>query len=286
MKNVLVMVAVAGLSAAASADFNTGIQAGPFNSDGGAGAAANGVYNFTYTGSSAATYNSIRIRGTATSGGVGSWLSELRWQFVGPTTISSGGLASGNTWSGGQAIDNTQAVSSFSMTNGTSYSFRFWESFDDSGIDATWSNVQFDFGGPLPPPVATNVGTYTAGAFDINTFTSSFDTEIGLYDSTGALMATNDDAGGGLQSQVTPTLANGTYFIALGGYNSTFGNGWTASGGNASGSLNVAINGFTVVGNHAQNAGEIYWLSFNVVPTPGSLSLIGLAGLAGLRRRR
>ena len=97
MKNVLAMVAVAGLCAAASADFNTGIQAGPFDSNGSAGAAVNGVFTFTYTGSSGATYNSIRIRGTATDNGAGSYLSELRWRFVGASNIDSGAVASGTT---------------------------------------------------------------------------------------------------------------------------------------------------------------------------------------------
>ena len=286
MKNVLALVAVAGLAAAASADFNTGVQAGPFNSDGAAGAAANGVYTFTYTGSSAATYNSIRVRGTATSGGVGSFLSELRWQFVGASTIDSGAVASGTTWVGASNVDNTQSFASFSMTNGNSYSFRMWESFDDSGLDATWSNLQFDFGGPPPAPSAIHVGTYTAGAFDINTITSSYDTEIGLYDSLGALIGSNDDAVG-LQSQLTPTLANGTYYLAVAGFNSSFGTGgWSVTGGNAAGNMNAFINGYQIVGNHTAVAGEVAWYSFTVVPTPGTLALVGLGGQAAIRRRR
>lgn len=285
MKTVLAMVAVAGLAAAASADFNTGIQAGPFNSDGPVGDATNGVYTFTYTGSSAATYNSIRIRGTATSGGVGSFLSELRWQFNG--AISSGAVASGTTWTGGFAVDNTQSFSSFSMTNGTSYSFRLWESFNDAGLDATWSNLQFDFGGPPPAPSAIHVGTYTAGAFDINTFTSNYDTEIGLYDATGALIANNDDAASTLQSQLTPSLANGTYYLAVAGFNSSFGSsGWSVSGGGASGNMNAFINGYQIVGDHTSVGGEVAWYSFTVVPTPGTLALVGLGGLAAVRRRR
>lgn len=288
MKTVLAMVAVAGLAAAASADFNTGIQAGPIDSNGPAGDAVNGIYTFTYTGSSAATYNSIRVRGTATSGGIGSFLSELRWQFVGASTINSGAVASGTTWTGGSAVDNTQSFSSFSMTNGTSYSFRMWESFDDggtSGVDATWSNLQFDFGGPPPAPSAIHVGTYTAGLFDINTFTSNYDTEIGLYDAAGALLGSNDDAVG-LQSQLTPTLANGTYYLAVGGYNSAFAGGFSAAGGGAAGNMNAFINGYQIVGDHTSVAGEIAWYSFTVVPTPGTLALVGLGGLAAIRRRR
>jgi len=294
MKKVLVLVAAAGLAGAASADFNTGIQAGPFASNGPVGDASNGTYTFTYSGVSAATYNSIRLRGTATSTGAGSWVSELRYRFIGATNLDSGSMSAVHTWSGGLAIDNTQSYSSFSMTNGNSYSFKLWESFDDGGtgtVDANWSNLQFDFGGPPPPPASVFAGTYNAGLFDINTFTSSYDTEIGLYSSAGALIANNDDTSPGLQSQITPTLANGTYYLAVGGYDTTFGAVWSVSGGAANGNMNLSINGGGQSGNHTVDnrttlAGEVAWYRFDVIPTPGSLGLLGLGGLVAIRRRR
>lgn len=288
MKNLLTIAALAAIAGAAHADFNTGIGAGPFNSDGAAGNAANGVFSFTYTGSNADVFNRIRIRGTATSGGVGSYLSELRWRFVGPSTLDSGAIASGTTWTGDRAVDNTQTFSTFSLVNGTTYSFRFWESFNDGGIDATWSNVQFDFLSFVPPtpPTAVSIGTFTAGAFDINTFGSNFDTEIGLYDSAGNIVSINDDAGAGLQSQITPTLAIGTYYLAVGGYNTAFNAGWDAVAGAATGLFDLTVNGFASIEDQLLSAGQVKWYSFNVVPTPGSFALLGFAGLAAARRRR
>jgi len=289
MKKILALVAVAGLAGTTMADFNTGIQAGPIASNGAAGGATNGVFSFTYTGLSAATYNSIRIRGTATSAGVGSFLSELRWRFVGPSTIDSSQVIAGTTWTGGRAVDNTQSFANFSMLNGTSYSFRMWESFDDAGasVDANWGNLQFDFGGPPPPPRCTAVGAYTAGAFNINTFGSGFDTEIGLYSSTGTLIANNDDANAAFESQITPVLANGLYYLAVGGYDTSFGvSGWSVGAGTATGLVDLNINGFAVEVDQALAAGQVQWYCFEVIPAPSTLALVGLGGLVATRRRR
>ena len=98
MKKLMALVAVAGLAGTTMADFNTGIQAGPIASNGPVGNAVNGIFSFTYTGLSAATYNSIRVRGTATSTGAGSFLSELRWRFSGVSNIDSAQLIAGGTW--------------------------------------------------------------------------------------------------------------------------------------------------------------------------------------------
>ncbi len=60
--------------------------------------------------------------------------------------------------------------------------------------------------------------------FEVNTFTSAIDTELGLYDAEGNLVLSNDDAGGGLQSQLDfPTgLEPGFYFLAVGTFDTAF----------------------------------------------------------------
>ena len=318
MRNfVFAAAALAAVAGIASAAFNTGIQAGPFNSDGAAGAAANGIFSFTYTGASADVYNSIRVRGDATSGGVGSYKNELRYRFVGASNLDSAGLASGTTWTGSIAVDNTKTFANFSMTNGTTYNIRLWESYDDPGVDATWSNLQFDFAGPvLPGPgdtqaLAINLGSlgngitsvssslnsattnlkwyqFTLDAGNPNTFMDawinpgSFDTEIGIYDAAGNLVGTDDDGGLGLLSALSygtgsgisqdeiadgssgAALGAGTYFIAVGGYDTAFGaTGFGVTAGAGTGSFTL-----------------------NMIPTPGALALLGLGGLAADRRRR
>jgi hypothetical protein len=128
-----------------------------------------------------------------------------------------------------------------------------------SGSDANFSNivVTIDAYTPPPPPatVATiTIGTaqcgvaqtttnaYDPGVSDVNwiefvydgtcdaltfdTFSSVLeDTEIGLYDSDGIFIDSNDDApSGGLLSELSiSSLAAGTYYIAVGGYDITFG---------------------------------------------------------------
>jgi MYXO-CTERM domain-containing protein len=331
MKKIAVLIGVAGLAATASAQYNTGIQAGPFNSDGPAGDATNGVFSFTY-GASTATFNTVRIRGTATSGGVGSFLSELRWRLAldGGATRDSGQLIPGSTWTGDVPVDNSQPVANFSLTGGNAYSFRFWESFNDGGVDATWTNVQFDlsFTAPVPPPVIANLGTlsdghapisvpgtlaasavnwysFTAGSGSWEDFWTGItpsvntDTEIGIYSADGFLVSSlsNDDysfpsaawshlgygpslidpdgpgalvpfasasASQGRYGATSPFTAGNTYYIAIGGFNTTFG---TA--------------GFAVTGGATTGP---YLLQ--VIPAPGAAALLGLGGLIAGRRRR
>jgi len=311
------MILVAGLAAAAAgvanADFSTGIGAGPFASDGGAGAAANGVFSFNYSGATG-DYSGIRIRGTATSGGVGSYLGELRYRLDlgGGAVRDSGQLISGTTWSGGRAVDNQQNVSRFTLNSGSNYSFRFWESFNDSGVDANWSNVQFDLISyvPPPPPSATNLGTFAntennpltangtlaAGEIkwykftvasaigagnlyewlQINTNGSALstnnDTEIGLFNAGGDLLAEDDDGGDGLLSLLQygngglqgAGLAAGDYYLALGAFNTTFSGGFGAT------SASTYTGAFQL----------------NLIPAPGAMALLGLGGLIVGRRRR
>jgi hypothetical protein len=68
-----------------------------------------------------------------------------------------------------------------------------------------------------------------SGSTTINTFSSSFDTTMGVYtgSSVGSLttIGSNDDSGGGYQSAVTFTATSGTtYYVAVDGYNGASGN--------------------------------------------------------------
>lgn len=145
-------------------------------------------------------------------------------------------------------------------------------------------------------------GTSASGAFfDIDlhatTATGAPDTEIGLYDSLGNLIANDDDDGHSLRSALsfgntTPRVqtpdpfgftngvaANGrdgnlnggeTYYLAVGLFNTTFGaTGWGVT------STSTALPAASTVN-----------FRTDVVPAPASLALIGLGGLVGGRRRR
>jgi hypothetical protein len=94
------------------------------------------------------------------------------------------------------------------------------------------------------------------------------DTELAIYDSLGNLLGNNDDIDYPDNPYSLLALSNlsaGTYYIAIGGFNSAFSGGFGATGGSAA------------------NTG-MYWL--NVAPEPASLALLGLGALAIVRRRR
>ena len=118
--------------------------------------------------------------------------------------------------------------------------------------------------------VATDLGNVATGAaVTIDTLGSNFDTELALFDINGILLAQNDDAGIGFfnESQLTPVgLADGTYFIALAGFSSTFGDGFSAEGGFSSGSYTLNLNGSPVSGN--LDFTEVVFFSFNVGTGP------------------
>ncbi|GAB4386259.1 MAG: hypothetical protein Kow0022_14700 [Phycisphaerales bacterium] len=124
-----------------------------------------------------------------------------------------------------------------------------------------------------------------------NPDSSTADTELGLYDSVGNFVATDDDDGVGLFSVLTfgagsgltlgdtfnlggngiaegedGNLAGGVYWLAIGEFNTTYNaSGWSVTGGNE------AVN---------------YVLSiYASVPAPASLALLGLGGLVARRRR-
>ena len=131
----------------------------------------------------------------------------------------------------------------------------------------------FSIGG-LPDPVI-DLGTIANAnePLEINSLTSGFDTELGLFDSSGFLFATNDDGGGTLQSVMTfeNGLAAGTWFVALGGYNTVYGDGFAVTAGSAGG-------GYTL--NHplgmetgALNSGEVIWFRFGIGTAPALPSI-------------
>ena len=110
---------------------------------------------------------------------------------------------------------------------------------------------------------ANDLGNIASGtAIAIDTLGSDFDTELALFDQAGVLLAENDDVFG-LQSEILTTgLADGTYFIAVGGFSSSFGDGFANSGGFSNGNFTLNVNGTPTSG--ALDANEIIFFSFNV----------------------
>ena len=141
-------------------------------------------------------------------------------------------------------------------------------------------------------PTAADLGVIgdDASVIALDTFGSEVgDTELGIYDAVGTLIGLNDDAGGGtFQSAIAfGALPEGTYYVAAGAYNSVFGSNFEVVGGTSEGGgifLNTGEGGPQGAAEIAP--GEVAWFSFGIVPEPSSMSLIALAGLTLLGRRR
>jgi hypothetical protein len=280
MKNVLVIAGLTAIAGAASADFTIS-GPGPFDSTVALGGAGNFSSSIALNGIGSQLIGGIRVRGTLTEVNTGTFASEARWNLANTSkgyNASHQVFTQGN-FTGSLAGDRTFGVLQW-WSDGDTWRGEAFESFDDSGVDARWTNVQFDY---LSATVI-NLGTYASGsAFDIDTAASNYDTELALYTASGTLLAQNDDAIG-LQSRINAgVLADGAYYIVVGGFDSVFAN-FNAAGGAAFGNHNLNINGASV-GGGATVTNQLVVYSFNV-PTPGSLALLGLGGLVAARRRR
>ena len=116
---------------------------------------------------------------------------------------------------------------------------------------------------------------YNGGAFSIDTLGSTIsddDTELGLYDSNGFLVAFNDDIDypDNAFSELTfadGDLAAGRYYLAVGAYDTTFAPGFDATSSSTSTGL-VQINGLSAV------------------PEPSAFAALGLGAAVMLRRRK
>lgn len=115
------------------------------------------------------------------------------------------------------------------------------------------------------------------------------DTEIALFDQFGTLIAQDDDDGSANLSQLSfgltgpprtigtsvggngrdGELSIGTYYLAVGGFNSTFANGFSATTTSTNTTSLVNVN-----------------IRTSIVPEPMTLSLLGLGVAAWIRRRR
>ena len=140
------------------------------------------------------------------------------------------------------------------------------------------------------PSTVSDLGTFsTATTITVDTVGSEFDTELALFDVRGTLLTQNDDTFG-LQSQlIQQDLADGTYFIAVGGFSSFFADGFVADSGASSGNFTLNLNETTFTSEIASN--QINFFSFNIgaatepgvsffaTPTPGSANVDPVQGV-------
>jgi hypothetical protein len=275
------MLAVAGFAAAAQAGFVIS-GTGPFASAGAMGNAGN--FSLGGIGPVGANYliGSITISGTLTEVNTGTYASEAQWNIANQGAGYNGSYQVFTQGNFTGSVTGSRTFGVLQWWNATdTVRLEAWESYDDSGLDANWTDVTFTFN----DAVVTNLGVFASGtSFDFDTFTSNFDTEMGLYTQSGIRLADNDDSNATLQSRINAgVLADGAYYLVVGGYNSSW-NNYNAIAGTASGNVNLQLNGVTIdTGALASGAFKVYSFS---IPAPGSVALLGLAGLCAARRRR
>lgn len=104
--------------------------------------------------------------------------------------------------------------------------------------------------------------------------TSSADGVMQLVDSSGVVIAFDDDSGIGFMPALqVASLAAGTYYIGMSGFGD--------AGISSVGTTNV----FDGLG-HQENFAYKLTLGVTVIPAPGAMALLGLGGLVATRRRR
>ncbi|MGI9243737.1 MAG: hypothetical protein ACR2RV_23270 [Verrucomicrobiales bacterium] len=168
------------------------------------------------------------------------------------------------------------------------------------GLDGsiTPSDSIFDIDMSFEAPPAESLGFTDLGIIGdesdpvvLNTFGSDFDTELGLYDSVGNLLSSNDNSGGFAQSEIGPELlGEGEYFVALGGFDTDFGDMFEVTPGSKTGDfrMNYSAGISGTESGVIDSSNPISWFRFEIgsssrVPDTGATALFCLLAFGGLR---
>ncbi|MEL6330710.1 MAG: DVUA0089 family protein [Planctomycetota bacterium] len=175
---------------------------------------------------------------------VSGWDTQFSPGFSADTDIfSDGGTAAGSVNS--IPFSTTITPGDFAAINGEVQFYRF-----------EISPTDVDLAIPLGIVADSNM------TFSIDTAGSSFDTEIGLWDAVGTLLASNDDRpGGGVTSELSgQMLAPGTYFLAVAGFDSSFSSNFDVirGPGSVGGTIAGQVNGTAISGSIPSEGVQFY----------------------------
>ncbi len=240
--SIVALLAVAGAGQAIASEeavlFSESISFMSVESFDGLGAVGNTIEMRTMTGGFAA--NSISFSGFLTEIATGTFAREADIEMIGPAGTFTLGPTSVTSYTGTIAIDTAGVISPAVDFAGT-YSFEFFESFDDAaGADQIWdslvitfaevgiTNGMFALGAVGIGDTVTASGHNVAGGLDFYDFSvgavgasgswlnintsdpetgDTIDTEIAIFDAAGILVGFDDDgqitAEGGLYSMLS-----------------------------------------------------------------------------------
>ena len=256
------------LAAAAGADFT--ILPPLMHSAGALGNAGNSVYMYTYSGPDAVVTGGSFV-GSISSIIRGTTIGEARWNFRN-TRFGTTGTVSFQPINLGY-FENSVLVAGYPgggmiLRTGDVLRIETHESSsagdDGAGTDAVWNDVHWEF----VTATIVDVGNFEAVTSMRTSGGAGFgtDTEIALYNDAGVILRSNDDFDGTSGSGFTGlALADGTYYLAVTPYDSTFANGLVRPGYDGTGDFTLAFNGATVE-EGTLAAYSTLWYTFTVGP--------------------
>jgi hypothetical protein len=164
-------------------------------------------------------------------------LSNLNTTPDGALNLADGAL--GATFLDG-ALGATESL--YLITAGT-----YFLSIDSYGVGTSSSfDIDLKFAtAPFAPVASLDLGILgdDSTPLTLDTLTSTYDTELAIFDEGGNLRSSNADVGGfpNGTSQIGRRLSAGNYYAAIGGYNTTWSTGFGAAAGGEAGLSGLAL---------------------------------------------
>lgn len=230
--------------------------------------------NFSLSIPAGTTYNSYLLTTNWSNTGGNAWSQEAHW------IVADGALGEPDTQyyvNPGKASNGAGNNSSVQLV---------WEGWFDIPLSgprdvtliavetfpnssARWANTVLELSyhtPPMAPTLDVDFGTiaHEFGPFSIVT-TGDLDSELAVYSSTGEVLAKNDDAiGTTVNSELSFDygLPAGRYIAAVGGFNTTFADGYGVTPGASSGDYGLNVAGKSAAG--ALAAGQVSYVGFSV----------------------